>query len=159
MAQVDRIAVRVDDLDAAVVDFEEVFGMEFEVTDVESLGLRVAICEDGVELVQVIADHAPIVDAYAGGVLAAISVKVDDIDAAKEKLLARGAELINEVETVGLREFYCLKDTFHGIPLAVAQYGDSFLEAIHGPGDMPPDYVPKLTWNMPEFGPPAAQQH
>jgi catechol 2,3-dioxygenase-like lactoylglutathione lyase family enzyme len=153
VAHIDRVAFRVDDLDAAVSAFNDVFGMEFEVTDVDSLGLRVAIGENGIELVQVIADDPPIVRAYAGGVLAAISVKVDDIDPVKQKLLARGAQLINEVETVGLREFYCLKDTFHGIPLTVAQYGDSFLEAIHGPGEMPPGYAPKVTWNKREFGP------
>jgi hypothetical protein len=127
--------------------------MRFEVTDVPSMGIRVAVCDQGVELVQVVAEDAPITRVYAGGVLAALSVKVDDIDAVKARLLKRGAKLINEVETYSLREFYCHKDSFHGVPLAVAQYGDSFLEAIHGPGEMPPGYAPKVTWNMPEFGP------
>lgn len=153
MPHIDRIAFKVDDIDAAISDFAEVFGMEFEVTDLESFGLRVAICEEGVELVQVIAEAPPIVQAYAGGFLAAISIKVDDIESVKQKLLDRGVELVNEVEAAAFKEFSCLKDTFHGIPLAVAQYGDSLLEALHGPGGMPPDYAPKVTWFKPELAP------
>lgn len=153
MAQVDRVAVRVDDLDAAVADFADVFGMEFEVTDVEALGLRVAICDQGIELVEVRGDAPKLVETYGGGMLAGVSVNVPDLELVRRRLLERGVEFINEVEANDLKEIYCDKGTFHGLPLIVAEYEGGFLEALHGPGDMPEDYAPKVTWYKPEFAP------
>lgn len=153
MAHVDRVAMRVDDLDAAVADFAELFGMQFEITDVESIGVRVAICNQGVELVEIRGAAPKLVEKYAGGMLAGFSLNVPDIELVRRKLLARGVEFINEVQANDLTEIYCDKDTFHGLPLIVAQYEGSFLEALHGPGGMPEDYAPKVTWHKPEFAP------
>lgn len=158
MTHVDRVAVRVDDLDSAVADFTRIFGMTFEVTDVEALGLRVAICDQGIELVEVPGAPPKLVENYGGGVLAALSIKVPDVKAVKQKLLDRGVELINEVDAAEFKEIYCVKGTFHGLPLTVAQYGDSFLEALHGPGDMPDDYAPTVTWYRPEYAPEGAAE-
>ena len=157
-SQVDRVAVRVEDLEAAVRDFAEIFGMEFEITDVPEFGIRVAICDQGIELVQVMDAKSRIVTNYAGGVLAALSVKVQDIESVKQKLLQRGVELINEADALDFKEFYCVSATFHGLPLTVSRYGDSFLEALHGAGEMPPDYQPRVHWYKKEFAPPSSQE-
>jgi catechol 2,3-dioxygenase-like lactoylglutathione lyase family enzyme len=148
MAHVDRVAMRVDDLDAAVADFTEIFGMEFEVMDAPALGLRIAISNEGVELVEV-PDGAPkLIENYVGGVFSAFSVNVPDLQAVRQKLLERGVELIMEMETAGFREIYCANETFHGLPLTVTQYGGNFVNALLGPGD-----APKITWHKPEFAP------
>jgi len=48
----DRIAVFVDDLEATAADLENVFGMQFTTVDVDVMGVKVALSDEGIELLQ-----------------------------------------------------------------------------------------------------------
>lgn len=152
MAQVDRVAMRVDDLDAAVADFADIFGMEFDVMDAPALGLRIAVSNQGIELVE--ATGSPkLLENYVGGVFSAVSVNVPDLEPVRRKLLDRGVEVIMEMKTPDFREIYCAYGTFHGLPLAVTEYEGGFVDALLGPRDSAAGYVPEITWHKPEFAP------
>ncbi len=152
-AYVDRMAIVVADLDAAIRDFGDIFGMRFEVTEVAELGIRVGVCYQGIELVQQIDPESTIAPNWAGGVLAALSINVDDYEGVKQKMIERGADLINEVDVHSLQEFIVTKGSFHGIPVCVAKYEGSFTEAMHGGHGLPPDFEPRVTWFKKEFAP------
>jgi predicted enzyme related to lactoylglutathione lyase len=152
-AYVDRMAIVVQDLEAAIKDFQDIFGMQFEITEVAELGIRVGVCDQGLELVQKSDPNSPIAPNWAGNAIAALSINVEDYDAVKQKMIDRGADLINEVDVYSLKECIFTKESFHGIPVCIAKYEGSFTEAMHGQHDLPPDFEPKITWFKEEYGP------
>lgn len=150
---VDRIALVVQDLEAAIADFESIYGMSFAITEVAELGIRVGVCDQGLELVQQSDPNSPIAPNWAGNAIAALSINVKDYEATKQRAIDHGAELINEVDVYSLKECIFTKESFHGIPVVIAQYEGSFTEAMHGQHDLPPDFEPRITWFKKEYGP------
>lgn len=127
--KLDRIALVVDDVDAVAEQLETVFGMTFTIFDVPAMGLRVALGNNGVELVQKIGESH--LEALWKPPLAAIVVRVDDVDACAAKMAELGVDVDHHVSTPGgLREI-SFGTNFHGLPLVVCD-GDG--DVVHGVG-------------------------
>src|SRR3954469_8086427 len=95
IARMDRVAVFVPDVDAAAEEFERIFGWKMTVFDVEGMDIRVALCEEGLELVQ---GNAPVEKA---GRMAGVGIRVRRLDDAVRKRAEAGDRLKYKVETPG----------------------------------------------------------
>jgi len=130
--RMNRVSIVVPDLDAAVKDFEEVFGMSFSVAVDEELGVKRAISDAGLDLVASLDPDRPGPAAanWSGGALAAIGFRVGDIDEIRSRMRARGVRGIHDADRPGLRESIYDSHDFHDLPVALHQYeGDSFVDA------------------------------
>jgi hypothetical protein len=130
--QLSRIALVVDDLDAVARDLDRVFDLGLTLIDVPAMGIRAAIGEHGLELVQPSVE-APEVAAYWRGPVAAVCVATDDVDAAAERMREAGIGLVKSTTTQGgLRELY-YGANFHGIPLTICDRSEEgFVQAALG---------------------------
>jgi methylmalonyl-CoA epimerase len=108
-ARVDHIGVAVDDLDAAIVLHEEVYGMALvhrEVVDEQ--GVEAVLLDVGanhVELLRPLAEESPVGRFLAkrGPGLHHVAYQVTDVQATLVQLRARGLQLIDETPRAGLR--------------------------------------------------------
>lgn len=142
-----RASIVVPDIDAAVRDFEEVFGMEFHTVVNEELRVKLAFSDQGLNLIQNLDPNnpSPIAGNWAGGVLGAIGFKVPDIDAIRARMKERGVQAIYDADAVRLRDSTYYKDNFHDLPVALYQYeGESFVDAVGAREEG--DYDVKLDW-------------
>jgi hypothetical protein len=117
-ARIDRIALVVPDLAAAAAELKALFDIELHVHDVAAMRARVGMSDEGFELVQ------PLQGTPSQGSLAAIGLKVDDLEDARRRMSQHGHEPSSEVQSPGgLRELFYAKG-FAGLPLALAEYGE-----------------------------------
>ena len=117
--RVDRIALVVPDIREAAAQLKELFDIDLHVHDVAAMGSRVGLCDEGFELVEPLSGGAA-----TRGSLAAIGVKVDDLEEARRLMAERGHSPTSEIESPGgLRELF-YADGFAGLPLVLAEYGD-----------------------------------
>jgi hypothetical protein len=130
--RLDRIALVVDDVDGAAADLERIFGMRFKVFDVESMGIRVGLGNDGIELVQKIGESH--LEALWKPPLAAIVMRVADVEACAAKMAELGVAIDHRVDTGGMREI-SFGTNFRGLPLVVCD-GD---EDVAGAVELEPD--------------------
>jgi len=133
-ASFDRLAVVVDDLDAAVADLTDIFGQQLTRIDVDVLGVRLALGDEGLELVQEIPGGTPPPWKFnwAGGRIASLALNVPDLDEARRRLEERGVKLVSEIETPGgMMEYYYEAAGFHGIPITLCSHtGEGFAATI-----------------------------
>lgn len=121
--KVDRVAVVVPDVHAAAAELERLFGVEMRVFDVTAMGCRVGLCDEGFELIQPLAD-APRPAASWSGALAAIGIRVDDLERSRAAMVENGLEVTSELVTPGgVRELFYAKGVA-GLPMVLAEYGD-----------------------------------
>jgi hypothetical protein len=141
-ARIDRIALVVPDLSAAATELEELFDIHLHVHDVPAMGARVGMCDEGFELVQ------PLEQAPGAPTLAAIGLRVDDLEDARKRMAERGYEPSSEVQSPGdLRELFYTNGPA-GIPLALAEYrDDGFATAsnAHLEGPFEPRWVSRAS--------------
>jgi hypothetical protein len=133
-AKLERVAVRVESVDAVVADLERIFGHEYVVTDAEEVGLRAGISETGLELVEPAVEE-PRPMRYWRGPLCALCFAVDDIDAAIARMREAGYEPVHEIELAGgLREAY-YGAAFHDLPMLLySRTPDGFVAGTQGDG-------------------------
>jgi catechol 2,3-dioxygenase-like lactoylglutathione lyase family enzyme len=137
-SSIGQTAVYVDDLEAAIRDFTEVFGMEFRVSHAEFLNMMVAQSDNGLVLCsKADPSQGSAVETIWNKPLLAMEIKVDDIEESRAALEAKGVKAIYYLEAAaGMKEYYT--DRFHGIPLTIFQMeSESWLEATMGEGDEP----------------------
>jgi catechol 2,3-dioxygenase-like lactoylglutathione lyase family enzyme len=143
-----QVAINVDDLDAAVRDYTEIFGMQFTVVDVPEINVRAAVSDGGIVFAEPLdkTKEQP-VSKYHNGALAAIEVRVSDLEEARRRLEEKGIEPIYYMDTQGgLIEYYMKQ--FHGIPLTIFEMKtESWVEAIGGDDFDPSTYTYNLTWS------------
>lgn len=147
MIKFSRASIVVEDIDAAVKDFEEVFGMKFYIVVNEELRVKLAFCDEGLNLVANLdpSNPSPIAGNWTGGVLGAIGFRVPDIDEIRAKMRERGVKAIYDADAVRLRDSTYYGDNFHGLPVALYQYeGDSFVDAVGARN--PGEYDVSLDW-------------
>lgn len=101
-AELDHIGIAVDDLDAALAFYVEALGLEVDETeDVPSQGVRahfVRVGSAALELLEATSEDSPIrrfVNRRGAGIHH-ITLRVDDIAAALDRLRARGVRLVDE---------------------------------------------------------------
>lgn len=132
-ARLDRIAVVVDDLDTATAQLSEVLGLQFVVLEVDAMGLRVAIGESGLELVEKTRDEVDIERVWRGEV-ASLEVRVDDIDAAVAAMNRIGYEVDHSLVTPGGVQKVQMGHAMGGLPTLLYHVpaGASYVEAVTG---------------------------
>ena len=145
-----QAAVFVPDLDAAVAALVEFFGFELRVLDVVGMGIRVALCDQGIELVQ---RPAGMPEPAPGDRLAGLHLRVDDAEAVAERLRAAGYTFKGTVVTPGGIREHRFPD-FHGLPLILLSYPDDpgFVAGCVGDLAAGAPYVPQVVAAEP--GPP-----
>jgi hypothetical protein len=134
-AELDRIALVVDDLDAVTSALKSAFDIDLTMVDAKPLGIKAAIGHSGIELVQQISDdcHAK---QYWNGPLAAICIRVEDLEEAGRRMEAAGYSLVQTAKTPGGMLEYFYGSNFHGIPIVLHESsGDLLNDAIGDAGD------------------------
>jgi len=131
---VDRVALVVPDVHAAAAELKRLFDVDMRVFDVKAMNCRVGLCDEGFELIQPLSDDSGR-EALWSGALAAVGVRVDDLEAARARLAESGLEPTSEVVTPGgVRELFYGKGPA-GLPIVLAEYGDRGFLAEIGVGD------------------------
>lgn len=150
MLRVGQTAVYVDDLDAAIKDFEYVFGIKFNIVDASFIGMRVAVSDYGIVLASRATKDVPAsIEPAWNGVLTAIEIQVDDLEETRRKMEELGSKVIYSMDSEsGFHEHYMTKDAFHGLPITLFEIaGESWVEAIGASDDGAPQST--VTWVNP----------
>lgn len=140
--RLDRIAVVVDSVDDVTKELNTLFGMTFEVFDVAAMGIRVALGNDGLELVEDIGGAT--VEHLWRRPLAAIVMHVDDIDGVIERMQQIGVDVDHEVATPGGVREVSFGNNYRDIPLVVCD-GDGDVTDGVGVAGLEGDYEPTIT--------------
>jgi len=128
--RIDHIHIYVRDLAAATRFFSRVLGTRFsEPMVVEKFQLRSVLEPLGVELIESTAPDGVVARTIErrGEGLAAISLKVPDIEAAKAELQSLGLRLVGELESGGLKEAQFHPADAYGVMIELCQY-----DQVHG---------------------------
>lgn len=142
-ARLDRVALVVDDVDVVARDLKAMFDMDITVVDASNLGIRAGLGNDGIELVDKIGDTSPLERLWRPP-LAALVVRVDDIDAATAEMEAAGFVVDHKVDGHGGLREVSFGNSFHGIPLTLYQAADDDLvRSAAGDGEQGP---PNVDW-------------
>jgi hypothetical protein len=143
-AELGRVALEVDDVEAVAADLQNVLGMQMQVhrRAVDDLGLIAGVGHDGVELVQrAVPDPKPA--KYWKPPLAALILGVDDLEEAYERMKAAGFTLVQTIVTgSGFRELF-YGDSFHGLPLVLYQKDEADRVGVPGTGVNEVDWDPQ----------------
>jgi hypothetical protein len=136
-AKLDRVALEVDDIEGVAHDLDALLGIRLRISEARALGLKAAVGNDGIELVQRTVDQ-PKLAAYWRPPLAALCVRVDDLTAARKHLAAAGIHPVQRVTlATGLEELF-YGQRFRGLPLVLfAHTRDDFTDSVSqvgGPG-------------------------
>lgn len=137
-------------LDEAINDFEEIFGISFVRIQNPDLGLDIGVSDGGLVLSENL-DHSnpsPISRIWGGNLITALEIKVPSLEPVHEKLLKLGVKPSYYLDTPGgLREWY-YESSFHRVPLTVTEYAqDSFIEAIDETIEEDPSaYNVRIAW-------------
>jgi predicted enzyme related to lactoylglutathione lyase len=150
MLRMGQVAVYVDDLDAAIKDFEYVFGIKFNIVEADFIQMRVAVSDNGIVLASEADPKVPsnIRSAWAGA-LTAIEIQVDDLEETRRKMEELGSKVIYSMDSQsGFHEHYMDKRGFHGVPITLFEIeGESWVEAIGASDEETPK--PTVTWLNP----------
>ena len=149
--KLDRIALLVDDLDATMRQMEAIFDMSFVLLHVDAMGIRVAIGESGLELVEKTAANPIPVEQVWRRPIASLEVRVDDVDATIIAMRKAGYEVHHSLVTPGGVPKVQMGTAFHDLPtlLYAVPPGMSYVEAVSGrAGAMSEveNYAPKIDW-------------
>jgi len=149
--RLDRIALIVDDLEAAMALAGAIFDMAFVVLHVDTMGLRVAIGESGLELVEKTGPDPIAVERIWRAPIASLEVRVDDIDAAIAAMKTAGYEVHHSLVTPGGVPKVQMGNAFHDLPtlLYAAPPGKTYVEAVTGRSATQSafaDYTPAIDW-------------
>jgi methylmalonyl-CoA/ethylmalonyl-CoA epimerase len=127
-----HLGVAVDDLDAALATYEQLFGAEVEHrATVEDQGVRAAsvrIGEGRVELLEPLGEDTPVGRFLAkrGPGMHHVAYEVNDLDAALSELAGAGADLIDDAPRpglFGLQVAFVHPDSVHGVLSEVVSRG------------------------------------
>ncbi len=150
MLRTGQTAIYVDDLDAAVKDFEYVFGVKFNIVEATFIQMRVAVSDYGIVLASLATKNVPSnIEKAWNGVLTAIEIQVDDLEETRRKMEELGSQVIYSMDSEsGFHEHFMTKTHFHGLPITLFQIdGASWVEAIGADNDEGPK--PTVTWVNP----------
>lgn len=114
-------ALLVDDLDAAVADFERIYDMRFVPTDPQGFGSRAVVGPHRVKLIE----RGP--SAFTSefrGPLAAFEVMYDDVEAQRARFEAEGYKVLHERTLRSGRKAYYFGSQFEGLPFGIYAAAD-----------------------------------
>jgi hypothetical protein len=137
--RLDRIALVVDDVAEVAADLEEILGIPFVTRDLPAMGIKVGLGDDGIELVERTGPSS--VEHFWRGALAALVIRVEDIEASSAAMIAAGYPLDHSLTTpAGIQERH-FGNSFHGIPLVLYTGTASLTADGDDPAHSTPDVV------------------
>jgi predicted enzyme related to lactoylglutathione lyase len=128
----DRAVLAVDDIHAAAADLEALFGISLQIFDVDNMRIRVALGEEGIELIGKMDPQIEIEQLWHWPI-SGYAVQVADLDATKERMRSLGVGLSFEFTTPGgMPEVFYGKPGLHGVPITLMPRHDagSLLETM-----------------------------
>lgn len=139
-----RVGLVVDDVRKAADDFSELFGIKFDIVDVDAVEVRVGISDAGMVLVEDTSSDrqsSPLHRLW-NGALANVGFNVKDLEGMKVRLESKGLTVYNYVETAGGMKDYTFLP-FHGITITLYSYeGDSWVaKGAHTPEELLMDEI------------------
>lgn len=149
--RLDRIALLVDDLDAAMAQMTAIFDMSFVVLHVDGMGLRVAIGESGLELVEKVTKDPIPVEQIWRRPIASLEIRVDDVNPTIAAMRTAGYEVHHQLVTPGGVPKVQFGNAFHDLPMLLYAVppGKSYVEAVTGRSAEESEfeqYRPNIDW-------------
>jgi predicted enzyme related to lactoylglutathione lyase len=144
-----QVAINVDDLDAAIKDYTEIFGITFTVLEVTDINMRVGVSDGGLVFAEPLDKSQPVpISRFHNGALSAVEVRVSDLEEARRRLEERGSKPVYYMDTQGgLKEYYM--EQLHGVPLTIFQMDtESWVDAIGGEEFDPAEYKYSIDWKQ-----------
>ncbi|MBX3510141.1 MAG: VOC family protein [Hyphomonadaceae bacterium] len=135
IAELGRVALVVDDMSAVAKSLKEIFEIDLRVVNAEQLGIKAAIGNQGVELVEKV-EQEPRLAKHWRGPVAAICIRVDDAKEINRRMEAAGFSYVQSVKTAsGLSEFY-YGANFYGLPLVIYESSGDFDHEVGAEGNL-----------------------
>lgn len=147
--RMELVGLEVADLDAAITEFGDLFGIEFiriefdGTVEIEELpadeppsaqGTRMSMAMDTTGYLELIQAHPPTTRERVRNV----HFKVDDIEAAIVEMRAKGYRLVSNIRIGGMREAVWGAREARGLRMCMVQYdGPSMIEAMLEGGPAP----------------------
>ncbi|MGE3541763.1 MAG: VOC family protein [Candidatus Tectimicrobiota bacterium] len=125
--RIDHVAIAVQDLDAALLTYQQHFGLEkVSSGEVPSLGIRNAFLQIGeaqLELITPLTAQGPVADFLAqhGGGMYLLALEVEDLDDAIATLQAQGARVNIATGSGGRRLAFVSPRATHGVLLQLLE--------------------------------------
>src|SRR4051812_2783873 len=107
---------------------EAVFGMTFTIFEVTNMGLKVGLGNDGIELVEKIAESD--LERLWKRPLAAMVIRVDDVDECARKMAEIGVDVDHHVTTAGGMREISFGTNFRGLPLVICDGDGDVVEGV-----------------------------
>jgi predicted enzyme related to lactoylglutathione lyase len=126
-----RVVLAVDDIDRAAADLDTLFGIKLTIFDIENMRFRVALGEDGIELIGKM-DPVIEIESFWNPPIAGYVIRVDDLDETKRRMEAEHAVVSHEFVTPGgMVEVFYGNPGLHGVPItAIAAAEGGLLESM-----------------------------
>jgi hypothetical protein len=145
-ARLDRVALVVSDLDAVAADLKRIFDIELTTLDVDNLGLKAGLGNDGIELVEKTAPTSPL-EKFWRPPLAALAIRCDDLNESVARMEAAGYVVDHRITTPGGVREVSFGDAFHGLPITLYEArGADLVQGVTGDGGGVP-YAPSVQWS------------
>lgn len=134
--KVDHIHIYVQDVDAAISFWADILGTRFsEVLVTDEWKFKATMDRLGIELISPTTPDSAVGRALKsrGEGLAAISLKVDDIEEATRELEGKGLRVVSRMQHGGLKEVQFHPKDAHGVMIELAEYEEQpgAMVAIH----------------------------
>jgi predicted enzyme related to lactoylglutathione lyase len=126
-----RVVLAVDDIDRAAADLDALLGIKLTIFDIENMRFRVALGEDGIELIGKM-DPVIEIESFWNAPIAGYVIRVDDLDETKQRMEAEHAVVSHEFVTPGgMIEVFYGNPGLHGVPItAIAAAEGGLLESM-----------------------------
>jgi hypothetical protein len=135
IAELGRVALVVDDMDTVAKSLKDIFEIDLRAINAEQLGIRAAIGNKGVELVEKAVEEPRLAKHWRGPV-AAICIRVDDAEEINRRMEAAGFAYVQTVTTAnGLKEYY-YGANFYGLPLVTYESNGDFVHEVGAEGNL-----------------------
>ena len=124
--KVDHFHIYVKELDKAITFFSDVFGTKFSdiIVDDDVFHIRSSLDRLGLELVESISPDGPVARTIQkrGEGLAAISLKVPDLDEAIKELQGKGLTMVSRIALGNIKEAQFHPKDAHGVMIELCEY-------------------------------------
>lgn len=127
-AELGRVALVVDDIDAVAKSLKDVLEIDLNILDAKGLGIKAGVGNNGVELVQQVAESR--IAQYWRKPLAALVVYVENAEEANRRMEAAGFKVVQTATAAGGLKEYFYGANFHGIPMVLHETSGDLLHDI-----------------------------
>ena len=132
-AELGRVALVVDDIDAVAKSLKDVLDIELKIVNAEGLGIKAGVGNNGIELVEQVAESR--VAKYWRKPLAALIIHVENAEEANKRMEAAGFNYIQTATAAGGLKEYLYGPEFLGAPVVLHETSGDLLHDIGEGGE------------------------